>query len=60
MNEIQNLLEAYQDIISKGETDVVFNNTVKHRIDFKYETHLKKKKPRRIPPSMFEEISIHL
>ena len=58
MNEIQNLLEAYQDIFSKGETDIVFNNTVKHRIDLVYEEPLKK--PRRIPSSMFEEISIHL
>lgn len=42
MNEIQNLLEAYQDIFSKGETDIVFNNTVKHRIDLVYEEPLKK------------------
>lgn len=33
MNEIQNLLEAHQDIFSKGETDIGFNNTVIHRID---------------------------
>lgn len=43
MNEIQNLLEAYQDMFSKGETDIVFNNTVKHRIDLVYEKPLKKK-----------------
>lgn len=30
MNEIQNLLEAYQDIFSKGETDIDFKNTLNH------------------------------
>ena len=29
MNEIQNLLEAYQDIFSKGETDIDFQKHIK-------------------------------
>ena len=55
MNEIQNLLEAYQDIFSKGETDIGFNNTVKHRKDLLDEKPYKQR-TRRIPPVMFEEI----
>ena len=59
MSEIQNLLETYQDIFSKRETDIGFNNTIKHRIELLDEEPFKQR-TRRIPPAMFEEIRNHL
>lgn len=43
MNEIQILLEAYQDIFSKGETDIDFKNTLNHRIHLLDEEPLKQR-----------------
>lgn len=57
--KVMTLLKEYQDIFSKGETDIGFNDLVKHRIELIDETPFKQR-TRRIPPAMFEEIRNHL
>lgn len=57
--KVMTLLKEYQDIFSKGETDIGFNDLVKHRIELIDETPFQQR-TRRIPPAMFEEIRNHL
>lgn len=57
--EVMTLLKEYQDIFSKGETDIGFNDSVKHRIELIDEIPFKQR-TRIIPPAMFEEIRNHL
>ena len=63
MNEIQNLLEAYQDIFSKGETDIDFKNKLNHRIHLLDEKPLKQREQgelRQLCLKRFEKIRNHL
>ncbi|KAK3104940.1 hypothetical protein FSP39_013542 [Pinctada imbricata] len=57
--DIENLLKDYNDILSKSETDIGHNNSVKHRIEL-YDPIPFKQRYRRIPPSMFDHVRDHL
>ena len=55
----KDLLLQYQDIFSKGDTDIGHYRGVKHKIQLKDETPFKQRY-RRIPPSMIDEVRSHL
>ena len=55
----KNLIQRYNDIFSKSDTDIGYTSLVKHRIDLTDETPFKQRH-RRIPPSMLEEVRNHL
>lgn len=53
------LIMAYQDIFSKGDSDMGHTDMVEHRIELDDQRPFKQKY-RRIPPSMFDEVRSHL
>ena len=55
----KNLIQKYNDIFSKSDTDIGYTSLVKHRIDLTDDTPFKQRH-RRIPPSMLEEVRNHL
>ena len=53
------LILDYDDVFSKGDTDIGHTDIVRHRIDL-HDDHPFKQRPRNIPPSMFNEVKEHL
>lgn len=53
------LINRYNDIFSKSDTDIGYTSLVKHRIDLTDNTPFKQRH-RRIPPSMLDEVRDHL
>ncbi|KAK3085220.1 hypothetical protein FSP39_000156 [Pinctada imbricata] len=59
IHHLEDLLQRYDDILSKADDDIGHNTTVKHRIDL-YDPVPFKQRYRRIPPSMFSQVRDHL
>ena len=57
--ELKDLLRSYEDIFSKGDTDIGHCDLFKHRIELHNETPFKQRH-RFIPPGMVEEVRKHL
>ena len=53
------LLQRYEDVFSKSDTDIGHTEIATHHIDLTDETPFKQR-PRRIPPSMYTEVKEHL
>ena len=53
------LILDYDDVFSKGDTDIGHTDIVRHRIDL-HDYHPFKQRPRNIPSSMFNEVKEHL
>ncbi|OOY33726.1 hypothetical protein BOV88_13735 [Solemya velum gill symbiont] len=55
----RNLLKSYEDLFSKGDTDIGHYKNITHKIHLIDETPFKQRY-RRIPPSMIDEVRSHL
>ena len=53
------LLHKWKDVFSRSDDDIGHTTAVRHRIDL-YDDIPFKQRPRRIPPSMLEEVKSHL
>ena len=58
-DEVLDFLWKWKDVFSQHEDDIGFTSAVKHRIDLSDPTPFKQRH-RRIPPSMYEEVKLHL
>ena len=59
LQQLQNLIKQYPNIFSLNDNDIGFTNRVKHHIELNDEVPFKQR-PRRILPSMYDELRTHL
>ena len=59
LNTAKDLINEFEDIFSKGDTDIGHYKGVEHQINLKDETPFQQRY-RRIPPAMIDEVRSHL